>query len=245
VWSGVLARVSDVDVDQVVCWQHEIVKEHNTVRLLRHRAGRSWRALEGYAGVMRRLYEALGETTGARVIVDTSKRPSYAAFLGTLEDFDPYYVHLVREPHASAYSWHTRKYASARGEGQVRRRGAFDATLRWDLLNLGSEAVLRRAGARRSLRIRYEDFVASPRATVDDARALLGERGGPSPFIDERTVVLGVNHSIAGNPSRFSVGTLTLEDRSEWRQAQSRVDRWITTAVAFPFLRRYGYGSRA
>jgi hypothetical protein len=243
VWSEVLARVSDVDVDQVVRWQHEIVKEHNTVRLLRHRAGRAWCALEGYAGVMRRLYEALSEVTGARVIVDTSKRPSYAAFLGTLDDFDPYYVHLVREPHASAHSWHTRKYASARGDGEVRRRSALDATIRWDLLNLGSEVVLRRAGEERSQRIRFEDFIATPRTTVDSARALIGEQEGPSPFLDERTVRLGVNHSIAGNPSRFATGTLVIEDKSEWRSAQGRFDRWVTTLVSYPFLRRYGYGS--
>jgi hypothetical protein len=241
VWSRVLARLSDVDVAEVARWQHAIVKEHNTVRLLRHRRGRAWRALESYAGVMRRLYDELAEVTGARVIVDTSKRPSYAAFLGTLHAFDPYYVHLVREPHASAYSWRSRKYASAQGDREVRRRTALDSTLRWDLLNLGSEAVLRRAGAARSLRVRYEDFVAAPRTTVETARALVGEVSVGSPFVDEHTVALGVNHTIAGNPSRFSTGTLVLEDRSEWREGQGRLERWITTAIAFPFLHRYGY----
>lgn len=241
VWSTVLAELADVDVDQVARWQHEIVKEHNTVRLLRRRRGRPWAALESYAGVMRRLYDVLADVTGARVIVDTSKRPSYAAFLATLPHFDPYYVHLVREPHASAYSWRIRKYASALNDGEVRRQSALDATLRWDLLNLGSEAVLRRAGRGRALRIRYEDFVAEPRATVERTRALLREGAGRSPFVDERTVTLGVNHSIAGNPSRFSTGTLVLEDRSEWRGGQSPIERWVTTAVAFPFLRRYGY----
>ena len=244
VWSRVLAAVSDVDVEQVVSWQHAIVKEHNTVRLLRHRAGRPWRALESYAGVMRRLYDALACVSDARVIVDTSKRPSYAAFLGTLNHFDPYYIHLVREPHASAHSWHSRKYLSARGDGEVHRRAAFDATLRWDLLNLGSEAVLRRAGAERSLRIRYEDFIAAPRTTIDTARKLLREPIGRSPFLDDRTVTLGTNHSIAGNPSRFATGTVLLEDRCEWREGQSRLDRWITTLVALPFLRRYGYAVR-
>ncbi len=244
VWSQVLARLRDVDLDEVVTWQHAIVKEHNTVKLLRHRRGRSWHALESYASVMRRLYDALAAVTGARVVVDTSKRPSYAAFLGTLDQFDPFYVHLVREPHASAYSWRNRKYTSARGDGEVRRRSAFDATVRWDLLNLGSEAVLRRAGPARSLRVRYEDFVAAPRATVDRARELLHETSGPSPFLDERTVTLGVNHTIAGNPARFATGTLVLEDKSEWRRAQGRAERWITTLVALPFLRRYGYGVR-
>lgn len=241
VWSQVLARLRDVDVGQVARWQHEIVKEHNTPRLLLHRAGRRWHALESYARVMQRLYAAVADVTGARVTVDTSKRPSYAAFLATLPSFDPYYVHLVREPHASAYSWRSRRYASALGDRDVRRRSALDATLRWDLLNLGSEAVLRRAGPGRALRIRYEDFVADPRATVERARALVREPAAGSPFVDDRTVTLGVNHSIAGNPSRFSTGTLVLEDRSDWRKGQSRVERWVTTAVAFPFLHRYGY----
>lgn len=244
VWSSVLERVSDVDVAEVVGWQHDIVKEHNTLRLLRHRSGRPWRALEGYAGVMRRLYEALAAVTGARVVVDTSKRPSYAAFLGTLDDFDPYYVHLVREPRASAYSWHNRRYASAREDREVHRRNALDSTIRWDLLNLGSEAVLRRAGAARSLRLRYEDFVAVPRDTVEATRALVREPAGRSPFLDDRTVRLGINHSIAGNPSRFSTGTLVLKDSSDWREGQSRLDRWVATAIAFPFLRRYGYALR-
>lgn len=241
VWSEVLAQLRDVDVAQVARWQHEIVKEHNTVRLLRRRARTRWDALESYARVMQRLYAALARVTGATVIVDTSKRPSYAAFLGTLDEFEPYYVHLVREPHASAYSWRSRKYASALADRDVRRRTALDATVRWDLLNLGSEAVLRRAGAGRALQIRYEDFVAAPRTTVERARELVGESSARSPFVDDRTVALGVNHSIAGNPSRFSTGTLVLEDKSDWRDGQSRIDRWITTAVAFPFLHRYGY----
>jgi hypothetical protein len=91
------------------------------------------------------------------------------------------------------------------------------------------------------MRIRYEDFVAHPRQHVDLARILLNEPQGPSPFVNDHTVRLGINHTIAGNPSRFVTGTIHLEDRREWRQAQTRKDRWITTAVALPFLRRYGY----
>src|SRR5918997_6218119 len=60
VWSDVLARLRDVDVAQVARWQHEIVKEHNTVRLLRQRRA-TWPALTSYATVMRRLYSALTE----------------------------------------------------------------------------------------------------------------------------------------------------------------------------------------
>ena len=127
------------------------------------------------------------------------------------------------------------------GGQEVTRRGALDATLRWDLLNLGSDAIIRRTGANRAMRMRFEDFVAKPREHVEAARILLNEAAGSSPFIDDHRVRLGINHTIAGNPSRFMTGELRLEDKREWRQAQSRIDRWITTAVAFPFLRRYGY----
>lgn len=243
VWSHALKRLADVDVDAVSAWQHEIVREHQTYKLLRYRRTRRWEALERYAEVMARLYTALAEVTGARVIVDSSKRPSYAAFLRSVPGIDPYFVHLVREPRASAYSWQNRRHQSSLGAGrEVTRRGALDSTLRWDLLNLGSEAIVRQAGPNRALRLRYEDFVAEPRRYVDLMRTLVHERpSGWSPFVDDHTVRLGPNHTIAGNPSRFVTGRIHLEDRPEWREAQTRVDRLIATAVALPFLRRYGY----
>jgi hypothetical protein len=242
VWSHALNRLSDVDIEEVSAWQHDIVREQQTYKLLRYRRTHSWRTLERYADVMSRLYNALAEVTGARVIVDSSKRPSYAAFLRSVPGLDPYYVHLVREPRASAYSWLNRRHESSRGGGEeVIRRGALDATLRWDLLNLGSDAIIRRTSSNRAMRIRYEDFVARPRDHVELARIMLDEKRGDSPFVDDHTVRLGTNHTIAGNPSRFVTGTIHLEDKREWRQAQTRLDRWVTTAVALPFLRRYGY----
>lgn len=98
VWSHALARLSDVDIQEVSAWQQDIVREHQTYRLLRYRRTQRWRVLEKYAEVMSRLYDALSEVTGARVIVDSSKRPSYAAFLRSVPGLDPYYIHLVREP---------------------------------------------------------------------------------------------------------------------------------------------------
>ena len=242
VWSHALKRLSDVDLEQVAAWQHDIVKEHQTYKLLRYRRTARWGSLERYADVMSRLYGALLEATGARVIVDSSKRPSYAAFLRSVPGIDPYYIHLVREPRASAYSWANRRYESSQGGGkEVTRRGALNATLRWDLLNLGSDAIIRQTLPSRALRMRYEDFVAEPQKYVELACRLTDEPTGASPFVDEQTVRLGVNHTIAGNPSRFVTGTLRLEDKREWRERQSRFDRWMTTVVALPFLRRYGY----
>ena len=243
IWSEVLARLSDIDLDQVVRWQHDIVRESNVLRLMRCRAGCSWPALEGYTRVTERLYEAILDVTGCSVIVDTSKRPSYGAFISMLERCDPYFVHLARDPRASAYSWHARRHASAKGD-EVRRRNALDSTVRWDLLNIGSEMVLRRIDPKHRMHLRYEDFASQPVNTVKAICELVDETERRLPFVDTRTVELGVNHTIAGNPSRFQTGRIEVRDTREWRTKQDALSRWVATVVALPFLRHYGYTVR-
>lgn len=243
VWSKVLDRLADVDVDRVATWQRDIVRESNIFKLIWGRGNREWPALDGYARVTGRLYRAIEEVTGCSVIVDSSKRPSYAAFINRLEGFDPYFVHLARDPRASAYSWQSRRHASIRG-AEVHRRNALDSTVRWDLLNMGSEVLLRRVARTRQTHLRYEDFVDAPRTTVRGICDLLGEPALGLPFVDESTVELGINHTIAGNPSRFKTGSIVVRDTSEWRTEQDAVSRWIATLVALPFLHHYGYPVR-
>lgn len=236
VWSQVLARLGDVDRDQVVRWQREVVNEARLLRLLRPG---EWPALASYREVMGRVYAAIIEVTGCQTIVDTSKRPSYALVVRDLPGVDPYFVHLVRDPRASAYSWRTRRYTGAAGTA-VRPRGALDATLRWDLLNIGAEAVLSRARDQRTMRLRYEDFVASPREVVE---RVAGAPAG-SAFLDDRTVRVPQSHAIAGNPVRYQAGQITIRPDGEWRSAQRPADRWLASAVALPLMWRYGYPLR-
>jgi Sulfotransferase family len=243
VWARILYRLADVDLEKVVSWQHEIVREANTFRLLNPRLAARWPALRNYAEVTARLYKTIREVTGCEVVVDSSKRPSYAAFIRALDGCDPYFVHLVRDPRASAYSWQTRRYASAHGD-EVRRRNALDSTIRWDLLNLGSELVKNAVGKDRFLRLRYEDFVKEPVGSVKEICRLIGNECLHLPFTGEHTVSLGTNHTIAGNPSRFATGELQLRDRGEWKTAQRKMARWVATAVSLPLLRYYGYGIR-
>ncbi|WP_100445144.1 sulfotransferase [Glycomyces xiaoerkulensis] len=241
VWSRVLARLEDLDRGRVARWQHEVLGESRLPRLLK---GGSWPALERYREAMARVYAAITEVTGCETIVDTSKRPSYAMVVRGMPGVDPYFVHLVRDPRASAYSWRARRYTGAAG-APVRTRGALDATLRWDLLNLGSETVLHRAGTDRGMRLRYEDFAAAPRAAVDAVAALAGTPPTGSAFLDDRTVQVPASHAIAGNPSGRAAGRVTVRPDGEWRASQRPLDRWLASAAALPFLRRYGYPLRS
>ena len=171
--------------------------------------------------------------------------PSYAAVVRHAPSMSPLFLHLVRDPRASAYSWRQRRHESAHGQGrEVARRGALGSTLRWDLLNLGAEAVRRSARPGRALTLRFEDFVAEPRAAVQRISAFVEERPRASPFLDTHTVHLGRHHTLAGNPARFSSGVVELSGDEEWRARQSAPARVAATAVGLPFLRRYGYPLR-
>ena len=238
VWSRV---INGLDARRAALLQREVVRERNLPRIMRHRRGRPYAAADSFGEVMHDVYSRLAQVTEAGVIVDSSKRPSYAAFLTTVPGISVYHLHLVRDPRASAHSWKQRRHESATPGEEVRQRGALDSTLRWDVLNVEAEWLRANEDSRRFVRLRYEDFVARPRGTIEDLIAFAEEDVRPTPFIDDRTVQMGVNHNIAGNPSRRVTGTVEIMDRLDWIKEQSSRDRWVATTVAAPFLRRYGY----
>jgi hypothetical protein len=239
----VLSRLRGVDRDQVVRWQREVVREARLPWLLRRSGAARWPALANYRRVMDRVYAAIVDATGCRTVVDSSKRPSYALVVRDLPAVEPSFVHLVRDPRASAYSWRTRRHAGAAGS-TVRQRGPVDATLRWNLLNLGAEAVLRTSPADRTLRLRYEDFAAAPRRTVGQVAALVDGPPASTAFVDERTVWAPAGHALAGNPARHRSGRVVIREDGEWWSAQPARDRWLAAVTAGPLLRRYRYPLR-
>ncbi|HEY3208514.1 MAG TPA: hypothetical protein VGL18_01780, partial [Actinomycetota bacterium] len=84
----------------------------------------------------------------------------------------------------------------------------------------------------------------SPQDVLKAIADLVGEHLGELPFVADRTVQLGGNHTVSGNPSRFKVGMVELRDDDEWKARQGGLDRIIVTSLALPFLRRYGYPVR-
>ncbi|HEX2051226.1 MAG TPA: sulfotransferase [Actinomycetota bacterium] len=206
----------------------------------RFRTRHTWRLLRGagdaataaYVELMTATYRAIGDTTGARVIVDTSKYASEAAVLARA-GVRPALVHMVRDPRAVAHSW-------ARAKAYIPSRGTLDSTLLWDGFNLAAEAV-RKRHPDATVTIRYEDFVAAPRATVDRLLELVGEPASSNPMLDDRTVRLGPNHTVTGNPDRFETGVVELRPDERWRSGMPRPRRVAATVAAAPWLRRYGY----
>ncbi len=187
-----------------------------------------------------RLYRAIGESTDSRVVVDSSKMPSYGYALGMVPGIELYVVHLIRDPRAAAYSWLKEPRPDADERSYMNRVNTVKSSLLWDVWNASSEALWRGSPGR-YMRLRYEDFVAEPRRTVESILGMLGENAGRLPFVGEREVELGAGHTVAGNPNRFRSGPVRLWLDEEWASRMRPRDRRLVTLLTLPLLVRYGY----
>jgi len=185
---------------------------------------------------------ALTATTGARVLVDASKRPLDAAVLASLGSVQQHVVHLVRDPRAVAFSWGRGKRLPTPGRGPdlMARRGAVRSAGRWLENNAGCELLRREVPADRWGQVRYEDFISDPTRVLSNLCDRLGEPD-VLPLEGDRAVRLGTGHSVAGNPSRFEAGEVAMRPDMEWQSAMSRRDKVLVTCLTLPLLRRYAY----
>ena len=236
VWGPVLTRVASAHPEakpegDVARWQRSMSKVNNTGRVLRS-AGRG--DVGRYAAVTERLYREVAAQTGASVIVDSSKRPPYAALLPGME-VESYVLHLVRDPRAVAHSWQRPKLE----EPLV--HSAFHSSTRWFTWNLAAERLRPRWSPDRWLFVRYEDLVASPLEHLKRIAAMLSTEPPTWPVTDEGVASFGTNHSVAGNPRRFDRGEVRISEDVEWKQALPARKRMVASSVTWPLLRRYGY----
>lgn len=190
-----------------------------------------------YARSIADLYSAIASMTGAQVIVDNSKGMSRALLATRLADANLAVLHVVRHPGAIAFSWRRATINRA-------SFGPLDSSLRWLVSNLGWEYFHRANPQIPYMAVRYEDFAREPRRVVSEIIDYVGVQSEPSPFLSDNEVRLSVNHTVAGNPSRFRTGDVTIAPDDAWRSQISRADRLLALAPALPLLHRYGYMPR-
>lgn len=196
--------------------------------------------LSAYSDLIRRLYGAIKAASGARVIVDSSKSPTHALALSRLPGIEVDLVHLVRDPRAVAFSRQREQSQPQfqRGTDDAPVESVSTSACRWLITNSLAECLS--ASTRSYCRLRYEDFLADP-------KAVLSKILEPYQWIEGHTkvsnmeILLESAHTVAGNRMRFKSGTLMLELDDEWREAMSRRDRQTVAALTWPLLRRYGY----
>lgn len=249
VWAEVVGRVPgypDV-VPAIVRAQDEIASRLHRLTAIRSAAGgdSGWAALSQVRSVMAEVIPALADVTGARVVVDSSKRAQDAAVVAGLPDVEHYVLHMVRDPRAVAYSWRRadKTVRLADGPRAMATRRLLPSVVRWSENCLSAETLRRCVPARRWLFLRYEDFATDPGPAVDRILDFLGVDDA-SPFVGANTVRLSTNHTVAGNPNRFRTGEVRIAHDDEWITHMSRRDQLAVQALTLPFLLRYRYPLR-
>jgi hypothetical protein len=198
-----------------------------------------------YLANLEKLYRAIQSTSGSRVIVDSSKFPSYGYMLRLLPAIDLYVVHLIRDPRGVAYSWLRRRKLELNTEAPIYMKsfGPGESSLIWNTWNMAIEAIWR-SSRHRYLRLHYEDFVQRPQEAVERILDLLHEEAPRLPFVDTHKVELGINHTTSGNPNRVQTGVIALRSDEAWKEKMKQSNKALVTMLTWPLLVRYGYFGR-
>lgn len=226
-----------IDAHEMTRLRNGIRNRHFPLVLLPQRERLLKARLGSFPEHLEKLYRAIRSTTNGRVIIDSSKSPTYGYVLGTLPAVDLYVVHIVRDPRGVQHSLLKRKQA---GERMYLKHTSVKGSLTWDALNLTAETIWRNS-PRRYLRLRFEDFIRKPRAAVERILEMMQERVERFPFTGEREVELDATHTVIGSPSRFNTGTVELRLDEAWREKMKPSDKAIVTTLTRPLLSRYGY----
>ncbi|BAL85949.1 hypothetical protein AMIS_7290 [Actinoplanes missouriensis 431] len=243
-WQQVGKRAFDgwdnVDVDRVHELRESVERTRHIPRLAT--ATTATGEVREYAAFYSRVYSAAAEVAGARVVIDSSKHSALAHVLRWADDVDLRVVHVVRDPRGVAYSW-TKTVARPETDGadEMTRYSPGRSALLWNAHNAAFGLLARRGVPVR--RIRYEEFLADPRAALVRLADFAGVplHPGDLDFLGPDHAMLRTGHSAAGNPMRFTVGRLPLRHDDAWVRALPRSQRRLVGAVCGPLLHAYGY----
>ena len=171
--------------------------------------------LKPYLAKLGDVYAAIRDSTGAWVIVDSTKNPAYGYLLDQIPALEVFYLYLIRDAPAVAHSWARKKNVRA-GKADAapvtREERAPSGMLG---MNRATEMYL--PSGERRLRVRYEDMMIDPCGTTREIIRWLGHGRSPLPFTSSHVVILNrPNHSVFGNAVRFQRGPVTLADDDRW-----------------------------
>lgn len=204
------------------------------------------RSYDQFASLILAVYRAIDRVGGHRVILDSSKDPSYAHFLSTLAGIDVAFVNLVRDARAVAHSW---RRAKVRPEIQWEQaemdiwpysKAATDWSMKY-LLSSGLKGVTRH----RVLTLRYENLVRDP----ESALSLIGshleglgiDSAGLTPAGPTPVAGTSLYHTVSGNPIRFEAAAPVVREDDEWRRAMPRRNQLEVAALTAPLLAHHRF----
>jgi len=111
----------------------------------------------------------------------------------------------------------------------------------WIVRNLATEWVCARLGPQRTMRLRYEDFVADPSGALQRIGSLLDVDLRELAQAASSGEPMEAGHNVGGNRTKKS-GLITLRpDAQEWRGTLTPAEQRVAWASMGWLMRRYGY----
>lgn len=197
-----------------------------------------------YADLLERLYAAVRDVSGQRVVVDSSKDARHGIVLSRMPGVELHVVHLIRDPRAVAFSWkRQRRRPEIHWKAEdMPVEGVVTSCSRWITQNALVELLS--SSAQSYHRVRYEDFLATPTETLAQILSPLDWVDADGLSLDPGALELRPSHTLSGNPMRFKKGRIQLRLDDEWKTGMAPLGRWTATAITAPLLARYGYPFR-
>lgn len=189
--------------------------------------------MDQYQRILKRLYIAISEVSGRKIIVESTKHPSL--FFLIREMFNVRLLHLVREPRGVAYSWEKMKVRPAFGDRVVYmpRRSVIESSLMWSHWNLWFWLAKK---LDKSMFLRYEDFVANPKEKLSEITRFLEISSDID--IKDNKVFLSATHSILMHIKNGEV-EIRLDDT--WKSNLAWYKHLAVIGITWPLLLHYGY----
>ncbi len=192
------------------------------------------------------LYEAIGEVSGKPVIIDSGKRITQALFMAR---FFPRarIVHLVRNP-ISVMSSHLKRARKGETIAFLGRRVPADKVgwlmytylaCNWSI-GTGLAWFLEKCHSKICFRLRFEDFLSHPLATIErlgevlelDVQEVLAKMNGE--------VAMSCSVNIGGNRMRFEPQLRVDSARAKAAKLSRGLRMWVLF-ISLPLLGAYGY----
>jgi hypothetical protein len=236
-WASVrrewLARTDGDSIESYPRFENAFELKRRWPRLL-YEKRRPSALFQAYAGLTLAFFDSIRAVSGKPIIVDSATVPIRTFVLGMMPGIDLYVVHLVRDGRGVITS--NRKTIR-----KDRRASMWKTMGRWVSLNLLSEWVCMQLGPKRTMRLRYEDFVADPETALDRIGSLLELDLTGVARAATAGEPMRAGHNIGGNRTKES-GYVTLRpDIQEWKTELSPAEQRFSWMFMGWLMRRYGY----
>jgi hypothetical protein len=196
-----------------------------------------------YARLTLAFFESIRAVSGKPILVDSSKSEAGALAWGMVPGIDLYVVHLVRDGRAVITSLRKsfEKDLQAGIMWDHKGRPMWKTVVRWIVRNLASEWVCTQLGPKRTMRLRYEDFVADPKTALERIGSLIELDLTEVADAASSGKPMHAGHNIGGNRTKKS-GFITLRpDAEEWKSALSPAEQRLSWMLMGWLMSRYGY----